>query len=121
MHGPDALEQRADDGRLGPLLFHHTTVRRAGVGFVRRFVFKADADAERSLRTRLPTMLDRIDAWIADGVLNGEQLTAADYMIAPSLALLWYVRDLHPALEPRPSRALVDRLLPEPYAQSTVT
>src|SRR3954470_6063943 len=45
MHGPDALADRAADGRLGPLLFHHTTVRRAGVEFIRRF-FEADAAAE---------------------------------------------------------------------------
>ncbi len=31
--------------------------------------------------------LDRIDAWIADGVLGGPQPNAADYQIAPSLRL----------------------------------
>jgi glutathione S-transferase len=114
MHGPDALSDRADDGRLGPLLFHHTTVRRAGVEFIRRFVFDASSDVEGRLQAGLPPMLDRIDAWIADGVLNGDQLNAADYMIAPSLALLWYVLALRPVLEGRPSMALVDRLLPVP-------
>ena len=118
LHGPDALADRADDGRLGPLLFHHTTVRRAGVEFIRRFVFAANADAERALQSRLPGMLDRIDAWIADGVLNGEQLNAADYMIAPSLALLWYVLVLRPVMEGRPTMELVDRLLPESVAAS---
>src|SRR3954468_8506523 len=116
MHGPDALAARGDDGRLGPLLFHHTTMRRAGVEFIRRFVFDANADAEAKLLADLPPMLDRIDAWIADGVLNGEQLNAADYMIAPSLALLWYVLALRPEMEGRPSMALLDRLLPEPVA-----
>ena len=116
MHGPDALAARADDGRLGPLLFQHTTVRRAGVEFVRRFVFDANPDVERKLQADLPAMLDRTDAWVADGVLNGEQLNAADYMIAPSLALLWYVLALRPVLEDRSSMALVDRLLPDPVA-----
>jgi len=114
LHGPDALSQRAGDGRLGPLLFHSTTVRRAGVEFIRRFVFAADADAERNLRAALPAMLDRIDAWIDDGVLGAEQLNAADYMVAPSLALLWYVTDLRPELSGRPLMGLLDRLLPEP-------
>jgi len=104
---------KAGDGRLGPLLFHHTTVRRAGVELFRR-VFDADGEAERSLRARLPSMLDRIDAWVADGTLNGEQLYAADYAIAPSLALLWYVRDLQPELSSRPLLALIDRVLPSP-------
>jgi glutathione S-transferase len=116
MHGPDALSARAGDGRLGPLLFHNTTVRRAGVEFIRRFVFAANADAERDLRAALPVLLDRIDAWIGDGVLNGDQLNAADYMIAPSLALLWYVVDLRPQLSGRPLTGLVDRLLPDPAA-----
>jgi glutathione S-transferase len=104
----------ADDGRLGPLLYRNATVRRAGVGFFGRFVFDADGEAVRTLRAKLPSMLDRIDAWIADGTLNGEQLYAADYVIAPSLALLWYVRDLQPELAARPLIALVDRLLPAP-------
>ena len=61
-------------------------------------------------------MLDRVDSWIADGVLGGEQLNAADFMIAPSLALLCYRRDLRGELERRPLIRLVDRLLPEPDA-----
>jgi glutathione S-transferase len=113
MHGPGELSQWADDGRLGPLLFRHTTVRRAGVAFIRR-VFAADAEAEQRLRARIPSMLDRVDAWIADGTLNGEQLNAADYMIAPSLALLWYVVALRPQFDSRPALALLDRVLPEP-------
>jgi glutathione S-transferase len=113
LHGPDALVNRADDGRLGPLLFRHTTVRRAAVGFIGRFVFDANAEAEDRLTAQLPSMLDRVDAWIADGVLDGEQLNAADYMIAPSLALLSYVRALRPQLEGRPLVALLDRVLPD--------
>ena len=35
----------------------------------------------------LPGMLQRIDDWIADGVLGGEQLNAADLQIAASLRL----------------------------------
>jgi glutathione S-transferase len=114
MHGPDALHNRADDGRLGPLLFRNGTVRRAGVGFFRTAVFSAGAEAERALHARLPSMLDKVDGWIADGVLNGEQLTAADHLIAPSLALLTYPVAVRPQLEGRPLMALLDRLLPEP-------
>ena len=61
-------------------------------------------------------MLDRIDAWIAEGVLNGEQLNAADFMIAPSLALILYREDVMPLFEGRAALRLVDRLLPEPAA-----
>src|SRR3954451_5339228 len=81
MHGPDALAARADDGRLGPLLFHHTTVRRAGVEFARRFVFDANADVETRLLATVPPLLPRIAAWLADDVLNGEGLSAAAHLI----------------------------------------
>ena len=59
-------------------------------------------------------MLDRIDSWIEAGVLGGRQLNAADFMIAPSLALILYRPDVVPLFEGRPSLELVDRLLPEP-------
>ena len=59
-------------------------------------------------------MLDRIDAWIADGVLAGPQLNAADFMVAPSLALILYAPHMLPLFEGRPALELVDRLLPEP-------
>ena len=62
-------------------------------------------------------MLDRIDAWIAEGVLGGTELNAADFMVAPSLALILYRPDVRPMFEGRPALALVDRLLPEPGQQ----
>ena len=58
----------------------------------------------------LPAQLDRIDAWIADGVLNGERLNAADFAIGSSLALLAYRLDLAPEIEGRPAGRLVDPL-----------
>ena len=59
-------------------------------------------------------MLDRVDGWIESGVLGGEQLNVADFMIVTSWALLTYRRDLTPELEGRAAMGLVDRLLPEP-------
>ena len=59
-------------------------------------------------------MLDRVDAWIGDGVLGGAQLNVADLMVAPSLALILYRPDVMPMFEGRPALELVDRLLPEP-------
>ena len=61
-------------------------------------------------------MLDRVDEWVAAGVLGGGELNAADFMIAPSLALLSYRGDLAAEIKARPCGALLDRLLPEPRA-----
>jgi glutathione S-transferase len=101
-----------DDGRLGPLLYRNPLLRRGIVAFIRRFVF--DACNEAPLQAQLPALLDRVDAWIAEGVLGGEQLNAADYMIVPSLALLTYVEAVRPQLQGRPLTQLLDRVLPEP-------
>ena len=59
-------------------------------------------------------MLDRIDSWIVQGVLGGPELNAADFMVAPSLALILYRPDVQPMFEGRSALELVDRLLPEP-------
>lgn len=63
--------------------------------------------------TALPGMLQRIDDWIADGVLDGEQLNAADFQLAPSLRLAMSFDDLRPAIEHRPAGRLALRVVPD--------
>jgi glutathione S-transferase len=111
--GRDTLINRADDGRLGPLLFRSQRLRLFATQGIARF-FGVDAAAVKELPAALPGMLDRIDGWIDAGVLNGNELNAADFMIAPSVALLTYRHDLRAEIERRPVIRLVDRLLPEP-------
>jgi glutathione S-transferase len=113
---PEAAGRSGADGRMGYLLYKSALMRRLIIPRIGRHVFAAHADAERRLLAELPAMLDRIDAWIADGVLGGAHLNAADLMIAPSLALILYRPDMRPVFEGRPSLELVDRLLPEPAA-----
>ncbi len=112
-HGLDALHERGNDGRLGPLLSPRESVR-ANASRTAGSLFVANPDSERELLGALPSMLDRVDAWIDAGVLNGSALNAADFMIAPSLALLAYRLDLRVQIEARPAAALIDRVLPEP-------
>ena len=61
----------------------------------------------------LPALLDRVDELIAASVLNGEQLNAADFQIAPSLGLAMTLDDLRPAIEARPAGALAKRVVPD--------
>jgi glutathione S-transferase len=117
-HGRDALINRANDGRLGPLLTRNETMRFVGVRVVVGSIFGAGTQAEKKLMAELPAMLDRIDGWVETGVLNGDELNAADFMIAPSLALMTYWRDLRDEIERRPAIRLVDRLLPDPTVSS---
>ena len=61
----------------------------------------------------LPADLDRIDAWIAAGVLGADELNAADLQIATSLRLLMTLEDLRPAIEKRPAGKLAMRAVPD--------
>ncbi len=72
----------------------------------------SDATYPQDLR-RLPELLDRVDAWVAEGILGGEQPNAADLQIATSLRLLMGLGDLRPLIEPRPAGQLALRLFPE--------
>jgi len=111
-HGLDALYKRGNEGRLGALLDRRETVRAMSSRGARAS-FRVNSRNEGEILATLPAMLDRIDAWIADGVLAGEELNAADFMIVPSLALLSYRLDLRPTIAARPAGALLERVLPE--------
>jgi glutathione S-transferase len=114
LHDWPAFSRSLGDGRMGHVLYRRALARRLIVPLIARLPFAVDGAAERELLAELPVLLDRIDAWIADGVLGGERLNAADFMVAPSLALMLYRPEVLPLLEGRPALELVDRLLPEP-------
>jgi glutathione S-transferase len=56
----------------------------------------------------LPRQLDRIEEWIAEGVLGGELVNAADLQIGSSLRLLMTIADVRPLLAERPAAALAE-------------
>lgn len=60
----------------------------------------------------LPARLDRIDGWIAEGLLDGPELNAADFQIAPNIALLRCFEDLAPLIDARPASRLAQRVAP---------
>jgi glutathione S-transferase len=111
---PQRFARSAGDGRMGYLLYKHERTRRVMIPYLARSVFAASSNPERDPARELPALLDRIDAWIEEGVLNGPELNAADFMVAPSLALILYRDDVMPIFAGRPALELVDRLLPAP-------
>jgi glutathione S-transferase len=111
---PAAASRCTGDGRMGYLLYRHELTRRLIIPMIGRVIFAANPSTEREVLAELPAMLDRIDAWIVDGVLGGAQPNAADFMVAPSLALILSRPDTLPLFDGRPALELVDRLLPEP-------
>jgi glutathione S-transferase len=108
-----AVADQTADGRMGPLLYRHALARRVIIPRLGP-LFAADRDDDEVHLDTLRSHLDRIDAWIETGVLGGEALNVADFMVAPSLALILYRPDVLPLFEGRPALALVDRLLPAP-------
>jgi glutathione S-transferase len=74
---------------------------------------EANDETARGAINALPGMLDKVDAWIADGTLNGPELNVADFQIAPSLGLALTLDDLRPAIEGRPAGALAKRVVPD--------
>jgi glutathione S-transferase len=90
-------------------------VTRAAIPLISRgeiALNRASGDAVRADLEALPAHLDRIDAWIGDGVIGGPEPNAADLQIATTLRLLMTLDDLRPLIEPRPAGALALRLFP---------
>lgn len=60
----------------------------------------------------LPGMLQRVDDWIAAGVLGGERLNAGDLQVGTSVRLLMTLEDLRDAIATRPAGQLAMRVDP---------
>ena len=82
------------------------------VALAARFNESTDAKVKADL-TSLRDDLDRIDAWIADGVTGGPEPNAADYQLAPSLRLLMSFDDIRPFVEGRPCGEMAMRVVPD--------
>jgi glutathione S-transferase len=110
---PSAQIGFLEDAKLGVPLPPKMLAKTSGpiIWAARRMNDSYDPTVERTL-AELPPALDKIDAWIAEGVLNGEQLNAADFQIAPSLRLLMTFEDVEPAITGRPAGRLATRVLP---------
>jgi glutathione S-transferase len=82
---------------------------------IERRMNDAGDDAARADLRALPGHLDRIDGWIAGGVLTGdpERPNAADLQIGASLRLLSTMADLRPLLSGRPAETLGRALFPD--------
>lgn len=108
---PAAMESFAGDAEL-PL--PRSLLRPALPLTARLMALRNHADEESARRDvlRLPEQLERIDEWIAEGVLCGESPSAADLQVGCSLRLLGTIADLRPMLQGRPSAALVELFPP---------
>jgi glutathione S-transferase len=72
----------------------------------------SDAVVQQDLQ-ELPGHLDRVDAWIADGVITTDPPNAPALQILSSLALLNTIADVRPLLEGRPAHGATLALFPD--------
>jgi glutathione S-transferase len=102
---PSAMESYAVDAKLPlprPLL-------RPALPLTARLMAiknKARDESARADLAALPRQLDRIDGWIEEGLLGGEQPNAADLQIGSTIRLLMSIGDVRPAIEDRPVERL---------------
>jgi glutathione S-transferase len=103
---PAAMESYAGDAKL-PL---PAAMLRPALPLTARLMAiknKARDEAARADLAGLPGQLDRIDAWIAEGLLGGERPNAADLQIGSTIRLLMSIGDVRPLIEARPAARLV--------------
>jgi len=109
-HQPDAIPSYQEASRLPRL--PRPVVRAVAPAVIRieRAINRAaDATVSADLHA-LPGHLDRVDGWIAGGILGGPAPNAGDLQIGSSLRLLATIGDVRPLLAGRPGEALALRL-----------
>ncbi len=106
MRAPGAMESYAADAKL-PL--PRAWLRPALPLTARLMAIKNGArdDAARADLAALASQLDRIDGWIAEGLLGGERPNAADLQIGSTIRLLMSIGDVRPLIAGRSCERLV--------------
>jgi glutathione S-transferase len=102
---PAAMESYAGDAKL-PL---PRSMLRPGLPLTARMMAKlnkATDEAARADLLALGAQLTRIDGWIEEGLLGGEQPNAADLQIGATIRLLMSIGDVRPLIENRPAARL---------------
>jgi glutathione S-transferase len=108
----EAMASYAEGAKLGVPVSLAMKTAAPVVALSVRFNEAGDDNVRRCL-AEMPAMLDKVDGLIADGVLDGEQLNAADFQIATTLRLAMTLDDLRPAIENRPAGKLAVRVAPD--------
>jgi glutathione S-transferase len=99
---PQAMKSYQAGSRF-PLPAPAVRVLAPTVNAVERKLNAADEGAVRADLRALPGHLDRIDDWIAEGVLGGETVNAADLQIATTSRLMLTIGDVRRFFAGRPA------------------
>jgi len=113
MRVPTAMESYAGDAKL-PL---PRALLRPMLPMTARLMAIRNGARDETARAdliALPGQLDRIDGWIAEGLIGGERPNAADLQIGSTIRLLLSIADVRPLLDGRPAEQLVRWFPPIP-------
>jgi glutathione S-transferase len=108
-----AMESFSEGARLG-LPVNSLTVKSAAplAALSARFNESTDENVRAAIAA-LPGFLQRIDELIKAGTINGPELNAADFQIAPSIRLAMTLQDLRPTIEAHPAGEHAKRVQPQ--------
>lgn len=107
-----AMKSYSEGARLG-LPINAVTVRSATPLAILSARFNEATDENvRADLAALPGLLQRVDDLIAAGTINGPELNAADFQIAPTIRLAMTLQDLRPLIESRPAGEHAKRVQP---------
>ena len=118
-HEPAALDSYLEGAKL---VFPRPLVKPSAPAIVRILAHDHDSTeaAIRQDMVDLPRLLDRVDGWIAEGLLGGEPPNVADFQVATTVALLRTHDALRPTIDARPAGALAQRLAPDYPGRTTI-
>jgi glutathione S-transferase len=102
---PLAMESYAGDAKL-PMPRALRRPAMPATAKLMAFKNKASDATARADIAALPGQLDRVDRWIEEGVLGGEQPNAADLQIGSTIRLLLSIGDMRPLIAGRPAATL---------------
>lgn len=111
LRNPGAMESYAADAKL-PLprpLLRPALPLTARVMAIKN---KARDENARADLQALPGQLDRVDAWIEEGLLGGERPNAADLQVGSTIRLLMSIGDVRPLVSGRPAERLANYFPP---------
>jgi glutathione S-transferase len=109
---PAPIRSFSEGARLGVPIGLAAKTARPMIALSARLTEATDENVRADLAA-LPGMLQRIDDWIAQGVLGGEEVNAADLQIATNVRGLMTLQDLREAIARRPAGELAMRIAPE--------
>lgn len=108
---PSAIPSYSEGARL-PVPARLAAPAGPAVAWAEGRIHNISDEVVRADLQHLRSHLDRVDRWIADGILGGDAANAADLQIGSALRLLLTLGDIAPAIDGRPAGALARRWFP---------